>query len=497
MEQQFKKYKISFCALLALPTCALTAGYEAERGAILAREAAVAANEDNLTENERFQTLSDLYHDHFMLEFPEYYNELRRKHRWTDHSLEAIRRREQDSLRALEIICSLKRNNLRVAERLNYDLLLRYFEDITAEQQFKDEYLVVDHLGSAPETALQMVASMPAETVAEYERILAALRGLPTLVDQTLVLLQEGLKLGVTPPPTALRNVPRRIGLYLHDDSEASSLLSAFEQIPKKVPESERERLRDTAREEFEATVRPALQELYAYLQEIYLPQARRSIAMKGLPDGRAWYATRVRQQTTTDLTPLQIHELGQSEVRRIRMEMDRVIVQSGFKGSFPEFIDFVQTDPRFFYDTPEALMRGYRDIAKRADPKLVKLFGRLPRLPYGVIPMPANRSESPVTILPAYYIGGSMAAALPGQFMVNTSAVDRSPKWEMEALTLHEAVPGHHLQQSVAQEIGELPWFRNFDGMRIAFVEGWALYAESLGAEMAFMTIRTPGLVN
>lgn len=141
--------------------------------------------------------------------------------------------------------------------------------------------------------------------------------------------------------------------------------------------------------------------------------------------------------------------------------------------------------------------MRGYRDIAKRADPKLVKLFGRLPRLPYGVIPMPANRSESPVTILPAYYIGGSMAAALPGQFMVNTSAVDRSPKWEMEALTLHEAVPGHHLQQSVAQEIGELPWFRNFDGMRIAFVEGWALYAESLGAEMAFMTIRTPGLVN
>ena len=204
---------------------------------------------------------------------------------------------------------------------------------------------------------------------------------------------------------------------------------------------------------------------------------------MTDMPDGQDWYAFRVRQMTTTDMTPQEIHDLGLSEVARIRAQMDRVIEESGFEGSFEDFTEFLRTDAQFYFDQPEELLAAYRDISKRADPELVKLFGKLPRLPYGVVPVPSYAEKSQTT---AYYQQGSLEAGRPGNFYANTYDLKTRPKWEMEALTLHEAVPGHHLQISIAQELEDLPWFRRFGG-ETAFVEGWGLYSESLGEEMGF----------
>jgi uncharacterized protein (DUF885 family) len=202
---------------------------------------------------------------------------------------------------------------------------------------------------------------------------------------------------------------------------------------------------------------------------------------MSDLPNGRAWYAYLVRTSTTTDLTPEQIHRIGLAEVARIHKEMDTLIASTGFKGSFEEFNHFLRTDPRFFYDKPEDLVAGYRDIAKRIDPELIKLFGKLPRLPYGVTAMPDYAGKSQPS---AYYGNGSLAAGRPGWFNVNTYDLKSRPKWGMEALTLHEAVPGHHLQYALVEELGELPEWRRWD-VYPAFSEGWALYAESLGGDL------------
>jgi uncharacterized protein (DUF885 family) len=204
---------------------------------------------------------------------------------------------------------------------------------------------------------------------------------------------------------------------------------------------------------------------------------------MRDLPDGRAWYAFNARVNASTSLNPRQIHELGLSEVKRIRAEMDKVIAQTGFKGSFGEFLDFMRKDPRFFYTDAADLLRGYRDICKRADPELARLFGKLPRLTYGVLPVPTYAEKSQTT---GYYQAGSLEAGRPGYFFANTYALDTRPKWEMEALTLHEAVPGHHLQIALTQEMENVPEFRRHGGYT-AFGEGWGLYAESLGTEMGF----------
>ncbi|PYQ55765.1 MAG: DUF885 domain-containing protein, partial [Acidobacteria bacterium] len=251
--------------------------------------------------------------------------------------------------------------------------------------------------------------------------------------------------------------------------------------FPASIPAAEQERLKSEAVKAFDERDLPAFRKLQSYLTNTYLPASRDTIAMGDLPNGKAWYAFNVRNSTTTNLTPEQIHQIGLSEVKRIRKQMDELIASTGFKGSFEEFLTFLRTDPRFFYDKPEDLLTGYRDIAKRIDPGLVKLFGKLPRLTYGVIPVPSYSEKSQTT---AYYEDGSQAAGRPGYFFANTYDLKSRPKWEMEALTLHEAVPGHHLQLSIAQELENVPEWRRHDDYT-AFVEGWGLYAESLGSDL------------
>ena len=267
------------------------------------------------------------------------------------------------------------------------------------------------------------------------------------------------------------------------EDPDKNAMLKAFTEIPAEISESDRQRLRAEAAKALKEKILPAFSKLYDFFAQTYLPHTRESIAMSELPEGKAWYAYNVRKQTTTPMTPQQIHELGLSEVKRIRHEMDKVIQQIGFKGSFAEFCKFLRTDPQFYYKDAESLLSGYRDIVKRADPELAHLFGKLPRLPYGVKAVPAYAEKSQTT---AYYQPGSPQAGRPGWYFCNTYALDTRPKWEMEALSLHESVPGHHLQIALSQEMEEAPEFRKH-GSYTAFVEGWGLYSESLGTEMGF----------
>ena len=243
------------------------------------------------------------------------------------------------------------------------------------------------------------------------------------------------------------------------------------------------DQIKEDAKIVIEMQVYPAFQDLYDFLVEEYIPNASESIALSDNQNGKEWYKHRARQFTTTDLSPEEIHELGLREVARIKNEMDNVIAKSGFKGTFNEFTHFLRTDPQFYAKTAEELLAGYRDIAKKADPELPKLFGKLPRMPYGVIEIPSYAAKSQTT---AFYRGGSEKDGRAGYFYANTYALDTRPKWEMEALTLHEAMPGHHLQISLAKELPEThPLLQNLS--YTGFVEGWGLYAESLGTEMGF----------
>jgi uncharacterized protein (DUF885 family) len=297
--------------------------------------------------------------------------------------------------------------------------------------------------------------------------------------------MKIGLAKGLTPPRVTLRDVPDQIAKQIVTDPMTSPMLRAFSRFPEGVPAADRERLTREAAAAFAGKVVPAWQKLRDFLVNTYLPGARANIAFTSLPDGQAWYAYCVRRHTTTRLTPQQIHEIGLAEVRRIRAEMETVIASTGFRGSFDEFSQFLRSDPRFFFADAASLVTAYRDIAKRADPELVKLFGKLPRLPYGVVPVPDYAAPSQTT---AYYEPGSPAAGRPGLYNVNTYNLKARPRWEMEALTLHESVPGHHLQIALAQELEGVPEFRKHAGIT-AFVEGWALYAESLGDQMGFYT--------
>ena len=448
------------------------------------RYAELVANPRHMSDSARLAQLFRVNWEYVMTEFPEfatYVGYPGQNTRWTDNSLQAIERRKRELEEPLAVVKTIRRDRLSPPNRLNYDLFRRGVEEQIEGTRFKDEYFAVTQLDGVQQDVGRLLAQMPTASVQDYENILARLNAVPALVDQAIVLLGKGLEAGITPPRVTLRDVPDQIRGLTPEDPMASPLLQPFAQFPASVPAGERERLTRAARDAYTQRVAPAYRKLYDYVAGTYVPKTRESIGMRELPDGPAWYAYRVRQFTTTSLSPDQIHALGLREVKRIRALMDSVIAATGFKGSFADFARFLRTDPQFFYDDSASLVRAYRDIAKRADPGLIKLFGRLPRLPYGVTTVPSFMAKSQTT---AYYQGGSLQAGRPGYFFVNTYDLKSRPKWEMEALSLHEAVPGHHLQIALAQELDGLPEFRRYGGYT-AFVEGWGLYAEGLGPEL------------
>jgi uncharacterized protein (DUF885 family) len=465
----------------------LLAGYSFSAGSQTAFEKActeLAARQG--ADGARLNDLFKLDWEYTMRENPEFASAVGfpgQNDRWTDLSVEAIARRKRELAAPLKVIQSIDRSRLNETEQLNYDLFKRNAEDAIEGLQFKDEYLPITQLDGAQQNIARVLEISPHATAKDYEDMIARLNKVPVLLDQIYQLLKLGLEEKITPPRITLRDVPQQIKEQMVADPEKNPLLKTFSEFPKEIPEDEQVRLKATAEKVLREKVIPAFARFYDFFTDSYLPKTRETIGLSDLPDGKAWYGFKVRTSTTTSMSPEQIHQLGLSEVARIRKEMDATIAQTGFKGTFAEFSKFLRTDPRFYYTDAESLLRGYRDIAKRADPELARLFGKLPRLPYGVKAVPAYAEKSQTT---AYYEDGSEKAGRPGWFFANTYALNTRPKWEMVPLTLHESVPGHHLQLSLAQEMEEAPEFRKYGGYT-AFVEGWGLYAESLGEEMGF----------
>jgi len=404
-------------------------------------------------------------------------------HRWSDLSMKAIVEGKEDVRQTLDTILSFNRAKLSKADQLNYDLFRRNTEMAVERHQFPVELLAINQMDGLPRDVPSMIAMMPASKIKDYENILARLEGIPALVDQTIALLQKGLSRGIVPPKVPLRSVADQVSGQVHIGPMTTPMLSKFKKFPVTVPAVAQARLTEAAKAVYSDEVRPALNRLHMFLRDEYVPNCRTSVGQSALPNGRKWYDHQIEHYTTTTLSADEIHNIGLREVKRIRSGMESVREEVNFDGDLHAFFGFLRTEPQFYYDTSEELLSGYRDICKRADPELTKLFRKLPRQPYGVIPVPAYIEKSVTT---AYYQPGSNDAGRAGFFFANTYDLKSRPKWEMEALALHEAVPGHHLQLAIADEIVGLPEFRKY-GRYTGYVEGWGLYSESLGGEMGF----------
>ena len=442
------------------------------------------AQDANLADSVRLHRLIAQNWEYTMREYPEFATAVGypgQNARWTDNSLEAIARRKRELNEPLAALQGIDRGKLGPADQLNYDLFRRNLNDAVEESRFPGELMPITQLNGVQQDVPSTIAQMSAANVRDYEDIIARLRAVPVLVNQTIVLLERGVASGLTPPRITLRDVPAQALNLVVDDPLTSPMLGPFTRFPPEVPAADQQRLRAAAIAAYRDSVAPAFRKLNAFLAQKYVPGARTSVGMRDLPNGMAWYHVRARASTTTDLTPERIHAIGLAEVKRIRGQMDSVIVASEFRGSFDDFVRFLRTDPRFYWTAPEELIRASRELMKRIDPELTRLFGTLPRLPYGVSPIPSYSERSQTT---AYYQPGSPLAHRAGTYFVNTYNLPARPKWEMEALSLHEAVPGHHLQIALAQELEGVPEFRRFGGYT-AFVEGWGLYSESLGGEL------------
>ena len=432
----------------------------------------------------RLRQLSELYFEWQVTESPEsatFIGHPGHDHLWTDLSATAIARRKREAGRTLAVLNTIDRQRLSTADRLTYDLLVHEGQMAVEQARFPGELLQVTALSGIQRDIPDVVSLMRIERTNDVDAIFARLQAFPRLVRQVIALLDTGLARGITPPRITLHGVADAVGRQIVDDPAMSAMIAPLAKLPPTIPEDEQLRLRERGTALVRDSVLPAWRQLHRFLVDRYVPGARESIGLSALPNGEAWYAVAVRQYTTTDMSPSAIHELGLREVARIRSAMDSVMVQTGFKGTFAEFIQFLRTDPRFYFTDTASLLREYRDIAKRIDPGLIRLFGRLPRMPYGVIAVPAY-SERNVTT--AYYMPGSPEAARPGYFYANTYDLKARPKWEMEALTVHEAVPGHHLQIAIAQELENVPEFRKHLGFT-AFVDRWGLYSASLGHDL------------
>ena len=444
----------------------------------------VVVSKGRAPEPDRLHSLFDIVWRHAMEEHPDAATFLGwpgLDDRLPDLSMGAVERRRAEAGEPLRVLATIDVDALDRGDRLSYDVFAWQERSGVDAARFPGDLLAVTQLQGPHNDLALLFGSMPLTTAEHHHNVLARLRAVPLLVDQTIELLEHGAGVGVTPPRVTLRDVPAQVEAHLADAASSPLLASIRSLAASPAAPPGADRLLREATEVVEAAVTPAFHRLHTELVERYLPRCRTSEGLSALPEGRDWYDERVRHFTTTDLSAEEVHALGVAEVERIGAEMDRVRADTGFAGTAEAFTHFLRSDPRFFFTSGEELLTAYRDIAKRIDPAVVRLFGRLPRLPFGVVPVPEEMAPSAPA---AFYLEGSLAMARPGRFFANTFNLAARPSWNMESICLHEAVPGHHFQIALAQELEDLPEFRR-RGLFTAYVEGWGLYCESLGPEL------------
>ena len=385
----------------------------------------------------------------------------------------------------LERLGRIDRAALPREEQISYDIYRRQLEDALQEFEFRGYLMPITNREGFHTSFPQLPDRVPLATTEDYENYIARLRDFRRYTGEHVDLMREAIRAGVVLPRVVLTGVEETIKPHIVTDPTASLLWAPFTKFPEGVPAAERERLMAAGREAITTSVAPAYQEFLDFIIREYVPAARPTIGASELPNGRAYYEHRVKMFTTLDVTPEEVHQTGLAEVKRIRGEMEDIIRRTGFKGDFQEFVAFLRSDPRFYVSTPQELLERTSLVLKRMDGELPRLFGRLPRMPYGIKEIPAYIAPRTTT---AYYSRPAGDGTRSGTYWVNTYDLKSRPIYEIEALSLHEAVPGHHLQIALQQELEGIPTFRRFFGAT-AFVEGWALYAESLGKEAGFYT--------
>ncbi|HKV92488.1 MAG TPA: DUF885 domain-containing protein [Candidatus Angelobacter sp.] len=399
---------------------------------------------------------------------------------WEDQSPEAYARRNQHNQEVLAELAKIDRSKLNATDQLNYDLFQKRYADRIENYKYH-WYLMSFNQREGPQTSDELADALRFENAKDYEDWLARMNAVPAFLDHFTALLREGIREKMVHPKVIMERIPGQIDKQIVTDPTQSGFYKPFLHFPKTISEADQQRLQQEAKQAVTQQIVPAYTKLKQFFVSEYLPACYNQVGAWQLPHGDELYAYMIRHYTTTQMTPEEVYQTGVREVARINGEMDAVMQQTGFKGTREEFFKFLRTDPQFFYKTPEDLFEAYKALAKTIDPNLVKVFSKLPREPYGVEAIPA--AVAPDTTA-AYYRPGAADGSRAGTYFVNLYKPDARPKWEMTALSLHESVPGHHLQIALAHELGEMPKFRRF-GEYTSFVEGWGLYAESLGDDM------------
>lgn len=371
--------------------------------------------------------------------------------------------------------------DLNKADTVSYDIFRREIENAIAEYEFK-AYLMPFNADSGFYSAFaSLPAQMPFKTVQDYDNYIARLNAFKIYMDQQITLMRAGLETGISQPRVILEGLDDGIKSYLVNDITKNRFFVPFAHYSDTVPEVEQVRLSKAGIAAIQNSIVPAYQVLLDFMLNEYMPKARTEISVSVLPNGKTYYTHLIKRHTTLEMPAEDIHRIGLDEVKRIRAEMQSIIKQLEFKGDFKAFVTFLRTDPQFYAPTERALLKEARDIAKRMDARLPRLFKTFPRMPYGVEPVPADIAPKYTT---GRYVGTSSGSTEPGYYWVNTYALDQRPLYSLTALTLHEAVPGHHFQISLAKELESIPTFRRFIYIP-AFGEGWGLYSEKLGIEV------------
>ena len=390
----------------------------------------------------------------------------------------AFARKWQARLQAVEVA------NLSDADRLSVEILRQELAQDIEGERFPGWMQPINQFYSLPNQFAQLgsgTSAQPFKTVKDYDNWLARARKLPVLFAQAEANMREGIKAGVVQPRVLMDKVLPQLDALIVDDPAKTLFYRPIANLPKDFSEADKARLSAEYTALIKDTLLPAYRTLRAFIANEYLPATRATVGLGALPDGAAWYAHRARNSTTTNLSPAEIHQIGTDEVARIHGEMKKVIAQLGFKGDLKAFFTFLDTDPRFEFATEKDMLDFFERLRKKVEPGAARLFSLQPKAGFEIRPVESFRNKSAAG---GSYQGPSEDGTRPGIFYVNTYDLPSRKIWDAEDLYLHEAVPGHHFQIALQQELTDLPKFRRFGG-ETAFKEGWGLYAESLGREI------------